>query len=438
MLYARSASISSRGLSSSAVSISSAWAGLMPAGYATLESRIAYDNSNNMYIVNLVIGTGYVIYKIDSNGNLIYQKQLTFNGTAGVEIVVNDSYMYLACIYGNLGTRNVMVSKLNTSDGSIVWSKTITPPVSIDSNSCDCAYDVTNDRLYVVASQLSTLYIFTLDPNGSVYTNLSIISNITAGASDVLANNGYLYIRSRTEFMKISIGTNGIISSMNAFSFTVTGYSVSSVNTMNFMTYGTTSNALALGYIAFNSNTNLYYTGIAGFDVSSSVTQLGSRLYTGYNGNLTTTPAYNPTGITSDGTAIYMNCNSNMSPSTYRLTTLKINPVDRTLIFGKRLSSTTNGSGLYGYDPSAQTDNLISASGSYIWALPKNGSIPGTGTYNVGGITYTYTTSTLSGTATPAMTKTTLSRTTSSGTTVSSSLSLSTTDRSDTYTRTGL
>jgi len=443
MLFARLASNSCRGIYGLKPSVTNAWAGIAPSMGAGNNS-MSYDASGNIYVLDNVPSIGYSIYKFDIGGNFIYEKQVSLGisiTTSSCQVV--DGYVYVSGVYGNLGSRAIVVTKHNISDGTIVWSKRLTSIVSYDANASDMVYDTTNNRIYCIASQSNVLYVHTLDSNGSIFANIATISG--SSISEALCLNGALYLKQGTSILKVNIGINGLVSSISPFSFTlgVVGGSSRSVDRLGpmifspYQGYGSTD-ALVIGYTAFNSTLSRYELAIAGFDLSSTITTLGTRVYTGYSGNGTTTAIYYPQGITWDGSSIYMTTNQSLSPSTYRMNTLKIDSATTALSSGNRLSSATSTGGLSGQGLKVLNDNLTMGSNNNLWALPKDGTVPGTGSYTIGGVTYTYIVSTLTGTATPTMTKTTSTRTTGSTSGSSSNLSLTVTDGTGTYTRTGL
>lgn len=435
MLYARSASNSCRGIYASTVTSTGSWAGYPG------DNQLAYDDANNIYYVAGVSGVGYTLSKFSSSGALTYVKQAAFGSSISLSAnpIVAGGYIYVGGIYGSVGSRSILISKHNISDGSVVWSKRIVPPQSPDDNDLDIAYDYLNDRIYCVTKYAGTssAYIHTLDTNGSIFANVATIPSITATNYVLCDFIGNLYFASSTTIFKISIGSNGLVSSISPFSFTLSGYTLSSLGVMSIGNYGTTSDALVIGYQAYDAANTRYVPGIVGFDVSSTPTQIGTRLYTGYNGNGTTTPTYTPQGLTWDGSSWYMTLYSPALGTNAKRTTLKIQQSDRVLVIGNRLTSSST-EGLSGYTPKSIDNNLVVGGQAVIWALPTNGSIPGTGIYSINGVSYTYTVSTLNGTATPTVTKTTSTKTPGSGSASLSSITVTVTDGTSSYTRVGL
>jgi hypothetical protein len=414
MLFARSASNSCRGIYATAIPTTGAWAGYFNTSVGT---AMAYDSNNNSYSIFATSSTFIGVAKVDSNGNFIYEKQFSIGTSVSVQnAVVNGAFLYISAVYGATGSKVGAIVKFNISDGTIVWTKSMTASQSLTTLSL--AYDSVNSRIYLVDNRSSRFNIRTLDDNGTSFANGATISGAGTFISNVESYNGYLYLFSGSNIHRVLIGSNGLISSSNSFSY------VPSFNTISFPRWFISGNYIWQAY-SHNSST----LALMKIDPSSLIVSVSKFLGNAGSSN----PI--PRGLTTDASSVYVTTNSSTAGvNAIRLVKVDINNFDG--IATTNLNSVTSITPTY---LNLSASNLVFGYNNNLWALPSNLTIPGTGAYNVGGVNYVYTSVTPPAQEVDvATTRTTVSITTGTVTSAVTTLSPTVSTRIDTYTRTGL
>jgi hypothetical protein len=418
MLFARSASNSCRGIYATAIPTTGAWAGYFNTSVGT---AMAYDSNNNSYSIFATSSTFIGVAKVDSNGNFIYEKQFSIGTNVSVQnAVVNGAFLYISAVYGATGSRVGAIVKFNTSDGTIVWTKSMTASQSLTTLSL--AYDSVNSRIYLVDNRSSRFNIRTLDDNGTSFANGATISGAGTSIGSVESYNGYLYLFSSSTIHRVLIGSNGLISSSNSFSYAPT------TGTGSFPRWFISGSYIWQAY-AYTPPGGSPILALRKIDPSSLIVSVSKFLGNAGSSN----PI--PRGLTTDASSVYVTTNSSTAgANAIRLVKVNVNTFDGV--------ATTNLNSLTTITPSylnLSASNLVFGYSNNLWALPSNLTIPGTGAYNIGGVNYVYTTVTPPAQEVDVpITRTTVSITTGSVTSAVTNLSPTVSTRIDTYTRTGL
>jgi hypothetical protein len=202
------------------------------------------------------------------------------------------------------------IVKFNISDGTIVWTKSMTASQSLTTLSL--AYDSVNSRIYLVDNRSSRFNIRTLDDNGTSFANGATISGAGTTIGSVDSYNGYLYLFSGSTIHRILIGSNGLISSSNSFSY------VPSFDTISFPRWFVSGNYIWQAY-SHNSST----LALMKIDPSSLIVSVSKFLGNAGSSN----PV--PRGLTTDASSVYVTTNSaTTGVNAIRLVKVNVNTFD--------------------------------------------------------------------------------------------------------------
>jgi hypothetical protein len=107
-------------------------------------SDIKCDSSNNVYVVGSM-NNAPVYLKLDSTGNLIWQKSISSAVLSHLDINGSDIYLNGTSTFS--GTKYVMIFKANTSDGSLTMQRSLGLATSYNQTASQIKYK--NNKIYV-------------------------------------------------------------------------------------------------------------------------------------------------------------------------------------------------------------------------------------------------------------------------------------------------
>lgn len=110
-------------------------------------SDIKCDSSNNVYVVGSM-NNAPVYFKLDSSGNLAWQKSIS--GAVLFHLDINGSDIYLNGLSTFSGANHVMVFKANISDGSLTMQRSLGLTTSYNQTASQIKYK--NNKIYVGGS----------------------------------------------------------------------------------------------------------------------------------------------------------------------------------------------------------------------------------------------------------------------------------------------
>lgn len=368
----------------------------------TSNQTVCIDSSGNTYIATYnITDTGITYYitltKLDSTGAIVLTKQINPNSSNSVNSVcmtIDGSTLYLAFNVNFSTTYQFYLLSFDTSF-NINW-QTAYSKTNTGGNKVFVAKHPTQSYLYAMHGT-NSFYIF--NTSGTLQNAYSSSSWSLPGGT-IGGNSGPFFANSTT---KIGSQTSNI--TLGAGYNTVTSVSARTLTTSNVTIQNSTYNQTD-GYIYgiyYNSSSTI--SGIYKYDFTGTI--LLKYEYTFSEGY-----PISFTGITTDGTYLYVSAASTTDPVPrsymFKFDT-SLNYVD-----GYKISSTGGNSfNLPFLKPLYYSGKTYTVGGQSQWVLPSNFSTPSNGVYFVNGIEFdkdivstpTRTTGTLAfSTSSPAIT----------------------------------
>lgn len=219
--------------------------------------RVSCDSSGNIYITGT--GNRYNIIKLDSSGNLVWQKYHTIPSGSffRATTVTSGGDIYIA--YAD--TTTTIVNKLIKIDSS---GTKVAEYTSSENTMVYTSINITNSTLYLKANTSSTSVIATVSTSFTPLQTHIINFGYNTSANNIIANNDYSYVigtmynSSATKYAQyvLKLPATTSFTTSTSYNFTITsenGTNYSFSNTLN-----------------ITSTTNMTLTSASAFSLSNS------------------------------------------------------------------------------------------------------------------------------------------------------------------------
>lgn len=359
----------------------------------TTANSVTVDSSGNMHVVGATQAATTPIWqviKLNNAGVIQWQRSLGngSNATNAIGVALDPSNNVYVCGYIPAASEAVGVAKYNTS-GVLQWQ------VGLDSSGSDLAYsiayDAFNSTLYCVGTEGTSSQhslLFKINTSGSVlwknryaigsFTALQGVAASTGGFCNAV---GYSY---QTDYRIIFLQTDssGITQwqrELNSASSTDQGIDIA---------LDSSNNLYMVGLNGSGNAENIYlvkYDSAGNFVWQRTLTSSGSIVDYGRG-----------ISIDSSDNVYIIGYSQDVATPPY-VSTLFLAKYNSSGVIQWQRTITTSGSGLYGESIKVDSSNNIyivgvtnagSNSNAFLARLPSDGSL--TGTYSVGGYSYTY------------------------------------------------